>query len=440
MSGYNVKWIPNSGDETGVTDRTALQAAFDDTSYDTFVIKGYYYIDRPLTMGPRLLTGCMPSLSTAYPSATNRGDRIYAVGDSFVSTDNIFKTQGGSVQNVEFQCQSKCRGVAFIGSKYLHFVASGMRIVGAMTVGLDLIDCYGSSMYGVTLSTTRGIPIRMHQCNSFQAHNTRITAAYLCRNTDSAQNTATWEYACANGNAAAATDIEGYTEDFPAADEEVIQDMSGNYIQTAVADRGAIVIGSDSTLRQDLTSFHGLLLEPIYACDYPAVAIHRGITCEFRNFRAESGYYSGAMFQVRSPTPATVRAACNIGIYYADVQTAYEKPKYLVHAKGGSRNIVCEDCHTHEYVTEAIIACDEGTHYNPTVRRQLTTLPGVENVLALNGATVNGEEYIHGVDATLYLGDRRTDGSWRFSRSGDDVVWQRREAGSWVTKSTISAT
>ena len=437
--GLCIKVYP-SGDTTGAIDYANLQAAFDISGYNVVQISGTYYVNQQLEMGPKTLTGTVMPLSTSYPLATNRADYIFAAGELFETTDYIMKIQGGVVENVEFKCEHKCRGVVFITSKYLPYLAKSMRIVNASIVALDLVDCYGSTMYGITISNCWGIAIRMHRCNSFQAYNTRLTAIYLCRNSDSDDNVTTWEYACANGNAAAAVNVEGYTEDWPEDDEEIIQDISDNYIQTAEEDRAAIVIGSDSTERQDLTQFHGLLFEPIYACDYPAVAIYRGITCEFRNVRVEGGYYSGAVFQVRSPSPATVRAACNIGIYYADVQTAYEKPKYLVHATGGSRNIVCEDCHTHEYVTEAIIVCDSGTHYNPTVRRQLTTLPGVENVLTLNDATVNGEEYIHGVDATLYLGDRRTNGSWRVSRSGDDVAWQRREAGNWVTKSTIDDT
>lgn len=38
-----------------------------------------------------------------------------------------------------------------------------------------------------------------------------------------------------------------------------------------------------------------------------------------------------------------------------------------------------------------------------------------------------------------YLGDAATDGTWRFIRSGNDLVIERREAGAYVTKSTISA-
>ena len=39
----------------------------------------------------------------------------------------------------------------------------------------------------------------------------------------------------------------------------------------------------------------------------------------------------------------------------------------------------------------------------------------------------------------LYLGDKDTDGSWRFAFSGSDLVIQRREGGAWVTKDTILA-
>jgi hypothetical protein len=38
-----------------------------------------------------------------------------------------------------------------------------------------------------------------------------------------------------------------------------------------------------------------------------------------------------------------------------------------------------------------------------------------------------------------YLGDKDTDSSWRFIRSGDNLLVQRRESGLWVTKDTITA-
>jgi hypothetical protein len=47
---------------------------------------------------------------------------------------------------------------------------------------------------------------------------------------------------------------------------------------------------------------------------------------------------------------------------------------------------------------------------------------------------------IHLVAAgTIYLGDSETDGSWRISRSGTDLHFDRRESGSWVNKGSHTA-
>lgn len=49
-----------------------------------------------------------------------------------------------------------------------------------------------------------------------------------------------------------------------------------------------------------------------------------------------------------------------------------------------------------------------------------------------------GSAIVQSGDA-YYLGAKSTDGSWRIIMSGNDLVFQRRESGSWVTKQTISA-
>lgn len=38
----------------------------------------------------------------------------------------------------------------------------------------------------------------------------------------------------------------------------------------------------------------------------------------------------------------------------------------------------------------------------------------------------------------VYLGDSSTDGSWRMVRSGNNLVFERREGGAWVIKQTIT--
>lgn len=50
--------------------------------------------------------------------------------------------------------------------------------------------------------------------------------------------------------------------------------------------------------------------------------------------------------------------------------------------------------------------------------------------------TTYGDEVMAST-AYKYLGASGTNGSWRIGRSGDDLVFERRESGSWVTKLTI---
>lgn len=38
-----------------------------------------------------------------------------------------------------------------------------------------------------------------------------------------------------------------------------------------------------------------------------------------------------------------------------------------------------------------------------------------------------------------YIGDENTDGSWRFTISGTELVVERRESGVWVQKSAFQA-
>jgi hypothetical protein len=59
-------------------------------------------------------------------------------------------------------------------------------------------------------------------------------------------------------------------------------------------------------------------------------------------------------------------------------------------------------------------------------------------ISSAGGVTLAGD-IIASDTSNIYLGPSGTDGSWRMVRSGNNLVFQRRESGSWVTKSTISA-
>lgn len=51
----------------------------------------------------------------------------------------------------------------------------------------------------------------------------------------------------------------------------------------------------------------------------------------------------------------------------------------------------------------------------------------------------DGKQIVQGATSFHYWGSSGTDGSWRFGRSGNNFVIERRESGAWVTKQTIAA-
>ncbi len=52
---------------------------------------------------------------------------------------------------------------------------------------------------------------------------------------------------------------------------------------------------------------------------------------------------------------------------------------------------------------------------------------------------VNDVDFLLGATYAYYLGDATTNGTWRMRRSGDDLIFERRESGSYALKSTIWA-
>ena len=95
--------------------------------------------------------------------------------------------------------------------------------------------------------------------------------------------------------------------------------------------------------------------------------------------------------------------------------------------------------------------------HEPDFARKVHTHPGTDITsvvaLATDADTVDGShaadfaaashsahpDIVLPATGAVYLGAADTDGSWRIVRSGSDLVFQRRESGSWVTKGTILA-
>ena len=75
--------------------------------------------------------------------------------------------------------------------------------------------------------------------------------------------------------------------------------------------------------------------------------------------------------------------------------------------------------------------------------------PGATDVLIAAGRVYAGDTGTASIQAAggitqdaasfHYWGPEGTDGSWRYGRSGNNFVIERRESGSWITKQTIAA-
>lgn len=74
--------------------------------------------------------------------------------------------------------------------------------------------------------------------------------------------------------------------------------------------------------------------------------------------------------------------------------------------------------------------------YGNSKQRIVVTVNSKGIITALSETT---DDLEIGDTKAFYLGDSGTDGTWRIIRSGTDLVFERRESGSWVTKSTIPA-
>jgi len=64
---------------------------------------------------------------------------------------------------------------------------------------------------------------------------------------------------------------------------------------------------------------------------------------------------------------------------------------------------------------------------------------GADNITANNIGAMDNVTALYNIQAgsAFYIGDLNSDGSWRFTVSGADLVIEKRVTGSWVTKQTI---
>lgn len=66
------------------------------------------------------------------------------------------------------------------------------------------------------------------------------------------------------------------------------------------------------------------------------------------------------------------------------------------------------------------------------LQKSITTVGGASGVATLGDVSVPIDKY-------FYIGDSTTNGSWRFYISSGDLTFEKREAGTWNLKGTVTA-
>ena len=66
------------------------------------------------------------------------------------------------------------------------------------------------------------------------------------------------------------------------------------------------------------------------------------------------------------------------------------------------------------------------------LQKSITEVGGAVGIVAGGDFTIPSSNY-------LYIGDQSTNGSWRFYISGDNLVVEKRESGSWAEKGAFLA-
>ncbi len=112
--------------------------------------------------------------------------------------------------------------------------------------------------------------------------------------------------------------------------------------------------------------------------------------------------------------------------------TNAEEPMALCYAKSDSTTNVLN-------FGGATVAFNAATEVNIYTAANNTTVTGTKRAtIDEDGLTVVGDAEIVSTGA-FYIGDPDTNGSWRFTIDGANLVFEKRESGSWVTKSTVVA-
>lgn len=348
--GELTRYVPPTGDKSGVSDLVNIQAACDAPGVTTVLLNGAYYVAGTLRLDDRLLTGVtMPQLTKPVR------DSITFVGRGQFPDRALLVGHHARVARLILNASHRCRGLILHRDATLTLLED-VIVINTIRVGVDCVECWGGTVRGLLIANSTGIALRTHRCNQFRCYDLVI-----------AKPTA---------------------DQWPSPGEQ-LEDLQVSYgegyVQTPAEDRAIVVLGREGAA-QNVCAFLGVGIEPAYCGAYPLISSCTQLL-RLEDLRCEGVEATDALILLHNRTPEVdARGNTNVQINGVNV-LAKVKPRYLVRCVGYSRDVELAQVATLAHVREALLVCDGGKHYSPEVRHAHVTA-GVQLLTTVNGAVI----------------------------------------------------
>lgn len=469
----NERFVPPSGDITGVTDTENIQGAIDELQAEyaagywnpqrRIILSGTYYINQTITSGSN--TGYVVCIA-GRPSAYIRWTGIEDTHD-YAFDFRGYYNRGRVVvmQDILFEGFYKCRGALFTGLPH-HILTSRCSFNELWEVGIDAISSWSAVIEDTTVSNIVGIGLRTIDFNRGTIRRFQLRG-YGCYHSDgilSAASTALWKYEVDNGKTAAESYYgDDYIQKWPAVDDSTVFELDGTTpVRTPETDRAGVVMHGSAVTIESCT------FENSKYCEYPNLFLYgedsAGVLTEKGLNRVNEIWMENAVNRLSkivvlgsqyggafSPGMTSISR-----VFATDTSQDPSSCRAFVELRGVTRNVSVSDCYLTK-VGEAIIYAANGTHTDPSVTGVWSYTSGVDRsnwIKAAPGATLvykptmcfGGIETL--ADGWVYLGDPTAPGTMRIGMEGSSLVVQRYEESDggtgtgtsldWVTKATLA--
>lgn len=323
---------------SGVDDSAALQAAIDAKQW--VFLSGVYTIKTPLTViAPARLIGASGQATIHYAGAPTNRPVITVDGANGEST---------GLHNLIVYGYHKARGVKFYRCCQPNS-ASNIWIRDAITVGLDLVDCWVGRFSGIRVSTCRGVTLRTYRFNNGVIDGLDISSCSAFWPTDmttptaaNSANIAMTRYMCEHGIVAARAHYGAELhESWPTLTTKPTGvEAADSDAWVPEANRALIVLLQGSTQR-----FTNVTVQASYCGDFPVIH-SQAQGARFEQFYTEYVWCKDAAVVLDGHSPNGWGACnhtfqdCNLD-FGTDVLPNTDtvgKPLYFVRCEGYARN------------------------------------------------------------------------------------------------------